>query len=225
LSCNKIHQNLSAAGAAEALALHAPKLQNFNMSDNKLRGEELSVIAKALGSRSMLKHIDLSGNNSDSSACLSICESLKSLKNLESLVLDNGGEMMPECVASITFLRKFPPPPAELVALRSWIELVRFMNIGNCWNRSAVMQVPAIACDHENAFDSDTHCETNEEDDVSTTEGSSCEQSGSDVDSSSSDDDSGAEWEDFESSGLSEGADSDSKIGSKRLPSDRQQRQ
>ena len=159
------------------------------------------VISQALGTRTKLKHIDLRGNDPNFTVCFSICDNVKCLPALESLLLDNNCELMGDCILSRAYLNKYPPPPADLLACRSWAELARFLkNPSSAWKKAvSAKNVSDVGPLNDAAFDSeDVHGEDDESDsDSSLTDGSSCQLSAEESSSSSSDDDSDDDWDDF----------------------------
>jgi Ran GTPase-activating protein (RanGAP) involved in mRNA processing and transport len=211
----------SATNITETVSLHLLNLESINLSHNKIHSEGLLAISQALGTRSKLKVIDLRGNDVTFAVCLSVCENVKGLKNLEALFLDKDCELMPSCIASRPYINKFPPPPPELVACKAWVELVRFLqNPSAPWKATPGKEVAAVCLESDAVFDSDdVHGADDESDAESAHEGSSCEQSCIDESSSSSDDDDDF-WEDAGSDDGSvdsdKGAQSGPDVGSKR---------
>lgn len=223
LSHNTIDRR-TAGSIAEIFTQHLSNLESVNVSHSKMSIESVIVISQALATRSKLKHVDVRGNECNVSTCFSICDNFKSLTNLESLCLDKDCELMPECVASKPYVGKFPPPPAELLACKSWAELVRFMQnpSANTWKAISVKKISSIACPHDDtAFDSDVHGEDVESEPESVIGGSSCEESAENDDCSTSsddnaDDDMEGPGQDDASSDSSKASNTAADIGSKR---------
>ena len=219
MSSNVIDRK-AASGIAETLALSVPKLESIDLSNNKMGGEGLFIVSQSLGTRSQLKHIDLRGNDANFSGCFHIIDNVKMLTNLKSLLIDNQGDMMPECVDSKAYLAKFPPPPPELVECKQWAELVRFLQNPSTWKAISVNKISAVIPDDDTAFDSDVHGDDDADDSDSSTDVSSCVSDSHDQDTSSSDDDAEDDWEDAGpddgSSDSGKVADGGDAIGSKR---------
>ena len=223
LSYNSIDRR-SVSNISETFSQHLANLEFVNLSNNKMGGEGLFLISQALGTRTKLKHIDLRGNDPNFTVCLSICDNVKCLPALESLHLDNNCELMGDCILSKLYLTKYPPPPADLLACRSWAELARFLkNPNSSWKKAVTAKnVSDVGPLNDAAFDSeDVHGEDDESesDSDSLTEGSSCQLSAEESSSSSSDDDSDDDWDDAVADDQSSDSSQDgvgADVGSKR---------
>jgi Ran GTPase-activating protein (RanGAP) involved in mRNA processing and transport len=225
--CDISHNTIdrrTAGNISEMFTQHLSNIETVNVSHSKMSGEAVLVISQALATRPKLKHVDVRGNECNASTCFSICDNFKSLTNLESLCLDKDCELMAECVASKPYLGKFPPPPAELLACKSWAELVRFMQnpSASTWKAICAKKIPSATCPHDDAaFDSDIHGEDVASEPESVIEGSSCEESTENDDCSTSSDDNADD--DLEGAGQDDASSDSSKashaaadIGSKR---------